>query len=108
MIIEGFKEACMATCDRQQNLFLVFFLFTFNFPMPLQKRTKNKLLKDIFYTHQGYIYFIQNSKTSDIVNYYNFKIIVFYFYIILLCKSLLQSSVSHDLSEIILICWFGT
>ncbi len=74
-------------------------------------------LKEVSYAHEASIYLIKNTVKTTVKYYYNLKC-VFYFNTfknyIYLCDanaefsaSLLQSSVSHDPSEIILICWFG-
>ncbi len=72
-------------------------------------------LKEVCYAHQSSIYSIKN--TVKIAILLQFKITAFYLNIyfkcdlFLRCKAefssqLLQSSVSHDAPEIILICWF--
>ncbi len=70
-------------------------------------------------SHQSCIYLIKNTVKTDICEILlQFKITVFCCKIYLKCNlflwcaaefsaSLLQSSVSHDPSEIILICWFA-
>ncbi len=74
-------------------------------------------LNEISSAQQGCIYLINNIvKNCNIVKYYSLKEL-FSIYIVkynwfLWCKaefsaSLLQSTVSHDPSEIILICWFA-
>ncbi len=74
-------------------------------------------LKDFTSAHQGYIYLIKN-KTVILWNIITISNNCFLFEYIVKCNlflwckaefsaSLLQSSVSHDPSEIILICWFN-
>ncbi len=63
-------------------------------------RVGKMLLKEVFYTYQGSIYLIKNTGKlwkiiTTILKYCTFS------------ASWLQSSVSHDPSEIILICWFA-
>ncbi len=73
---------------------------------------------EVFYIHQGLRYNQKYSKNSNIKKYYfQLKITVFYFNIFsnvnFSCEAKLKfqhhysSPVSHDLSEIILICWFA-
>ncbi len=72
-------------------------------------------LQEVSYGYQGYIYLIKNTmKTAIIVKYYYHFSCLFEIFFIYSCDfkaefsaSLLQSSVSHDPSEIILICWFA-
>ncbi len=75
-------------------------MLEFNMNTPL-------LLKRTFWkksAHQGCIIWSKIVK-PEIVKYENF--IVFYFNWAEFSVSLLQSSVSHDFSEILLICWFA-
>ncbi len=67
-------------------------------------------LKEDSYAQQGYIYGIKN---SNIAKYYyhmfsNLYILQQFISVMLSwIFSIIQSSVSHDPSEIILICWFA-
>ncbi len=75
-------------------------------------------LKNVSYTHKIYIYLIQNTKTAILWNIITmYKKLFILLECILKCNSLLwsqlnfhqpllQSSVSHDPSEVILIRWF--
>ncbi len=73
--------------------------------------------KKASYAHQGYIYLIKNTvKTVLLWNIITLNSFLFECILkcnlVLCCKagfsgSLLQSSASHDPSEIILICWFA-
>ncbi len=70
------------------------------------------VFKEVSYAHQGCIYLIQNTEYSEIVLQFKitYSIVIYLKYNLFLWSkaefsgSLLQSSVSHDPSEIILIC----
>ncbi len=76
-------------------------------------------LKKVSYGHQAYIYLIKNTIKTVIMwniitiwkRYFIFECILKTSFIPVIkavfSASLLQSSVSHDSSEIILICWFA-
>ncbi len=68
-------------------------------------------LKEVSYAYQSCLHLIKTTVKTEILwnIFLQFKITFLYIKnnIFLVMTTLLQSSVSHDPSEIILICWFG-
>ncbi len=63
--------------------------------------------KEVSYAHQGCIYLMKNKNGEMLLKFKNtLKCNLFLWRKAEFSASLLQSSVSHDTSEIILICWF--
>ncbi len=69
------------------------------------------LLKEVSYSYLARLYLVNQKYSKNCEILLQFKIAIFYFKMsfipVMAKKPLLQSSVPHDPSEIILICWFA-